>query len=413
MSQEDQPKPGEIVQVKSGLLAHGAKGLAERVLKDLDSQGSWRCQATLHGHTGRVDHLAVNRDGTLLASGGEDGTIRLWRLPEGLLLGAVDAYTGPVIWLNEDGSSLRWEKPAQRVECLEMSQDNQFLLSGGIDGTVRLWTLPSFGPLKTIKVSDRGVTSLALSPDGKLLVTGCGNNMLRLWSLPEGELIKTIETPSSNGNINFISHLVASPDGSLLASGDSGGGVQLWKLPEGNLLSTLQGPHLSINSLSMSPDGRLLAGCGWDEFVYLWTLPEGKLSLLKGHNRRSSDGKLSHITNLTMNLSGELLASAGGRDSTVRLWRLPAGVALKTLEVHLNPYSNCLVISPNDHLLACSYHQVGTNEYGIHLWQLPEGKALCALEHPDLIGSLAMTPDSRTLISGGGDGTVRLWGSYL
>jgi hypothetical protein len=105
MSQEEQSKPGEMVLAGSGVPAHRPKGdLPSRILTDLqssrpvpapqsqpaelDSSCRWRCRATLlHPH---VSCLAVGLEGSLMASGGFDGTVRLWRLPECSLVGTLD-----------------------------------------------------------------------------------------------------------------------------------------------------------------------------------------------------------------------------------------------------------------------------------------------------------------------------------
>jgi len=79
--------------------------------------------------------------------------------------------------------------------------------------------------------------------------------------------------------------------------------------------------------------------------------------------------------------------------------------------VSVDPSDNVtsLVISPDGRLLVSTGHG---NSNSIRLWRLPDGKALCSLEgHTGWIRALAMTPDSRTLISASEDGTVRLWGS--
>jgi len=78
--------------------------------------------AVLEGHSAAVGCLAVTPDGGLLASGGDglDGTVRLWRLPSGAPAGTLTGHKGD-------------------VRCLAVTPDGGLLASGGRDGTVRLW----------------------------------------------------------------------------------------------------------------------------------------------------------------------------------------------------------------------------------------------------------------------------------
>ncbi|NET31779.1 MAG: hypothetical protein F6K19_07225, partial [Cyanothece sp. SIO1E1] len=74
---------------------------------------------TLAGHSGSVWSVSVSRDGQTIVSGGDDGTVRLWS-PEGEPLKTLAGHSG-------------W------VRSVSVSRDGQTIVSGGDDGTVRLW----------------------------------------------------------------------------------------------------------------------------------------------------------------------------------------------------------------------------------------------------------------------------------
>jgi WD40 repeat protein len=206
---------------------------------------------TLEGHVGSVWALKANPAGTLLASAGQDGIVRLWSPITGTLIKALEGHTEGV-----------WD--------LAVSPDGAFLISGGIDNTVRLWSLPEGELVKTLEASP----PMLISPDGALLITRGpedASKTIELWSLPEGELVKTLEgTPP----------LAISPDGALLASADENDSmtIKLWSLPKGDLITILEGHTTPVQSLVVRPDGALMASGDREGCVRLWSLPQGEFA---------------------------------------------------------------------------------------------------------------------------------------
>jgi WD40 repeat protein len=77
----------------------------------------------LAGHTGVVLSLAITPNGQILASGGQDQTVRLWEVPNGRELA-------------------RWQAHAGGVTALAFDPHGETLASAGADGTLRLWNIP-------------------------------------------------------------------------------------------------------------------------------------------------------------------------------------------------------------------------------------------------------------------------------
>jgi WD40 repeat protein len=283
-----------------------------------DLPGLVRERAVLSGHTGPVTALAFTPDGRWLLSGGEDGTVRLWGLPEGRCLREIHAH------------------PAG-VTAVVTHPDGRQVVSGARDSTLREWELPELRPARTLREENHAALSLALSPDGRLLAAGLDNWMVCLWDLAEGVLRERVR-----GHGAAVSAVAISPDGRLLASASVDQTVRLWDLPDGRFRQMLL-PGEWVTALAFGPDGRLLASAGYDRAVRLWRLPAGEAAgKLEGH--------AGDVTCLAMSPDGRVLVSSG-QDRTVRLWGLPEGRCLRVLQVPTG-ILNCLAVSPDGRLLA-------------------------------------------------------------
>jgi hypothetical protein len=151
-----------------------------------------------------------------------------------------------------------------------------------------------------------------------------------------------------------------------------------------------------VTALAVTPDGKILASGSVDKTVKLWSLPEGKLlATLEGHQ--------NSVFSLAVTPDGKLLAS-GSYDATVKLWSLPKGKLLATLKGHRGSVY-ALAVTPDGKILAS-----GSIDNTVNLWNLPEGNLLATLEgHQNDINALAVTPDGKVLASGSDDDTVKFW----
>ncbi len=113
---------------------------------------------------------------------------------------------------------------------LVFSPDNLTLVSGGSDGTVRLWQTATGTSIATLDAHTSSVSALTFSPDGSVLASA-GNyqikddyyNGLRLWDAKTGKSLSNL-----TGHSQAVTEMLFSPDGSLIASASADGTVWLW-----------------------------------------------------------------------------------------------------------------------------------------------------------------------------------------
>ncbi len=169
---------------------------------------------TFKGHTAKINALVFTQDGKTLASGSDDGTIRIW-----------DTSTGTEI------SSL----PLGKTRTFAFSVDG-IILASGIDRTIQLWDVPTKTQMKTLELEANFVSALAISPDNKILASGSHNGVIHLLHIATGNKLSTLQ-----GHTDTIDSLEFSSDGETLASSSYDGAIFLWDLK--SIANTNQHPQ--------------------------------------------------------------------------------------------------------------------------------------------------------------------------
>lgn len=261
----------------------------------------------LRGHTGVVRSLAYSSDGSILVSGSEDGSIRLWDLN--------NIAADPIAIENGCGQAV------SLVLSVAISPDSRQVAAGCFDGSITLWDArhPMSEPISLKGYTGTQVYSVTFSPDGQHIAADTPRETISVWDVANPNEPPLVLNSQDRG----ITSISFTPDSKSLVSGSFDGTV--WVLsaskpgPPQHVLSPAsakgQGSPKAIYSVAVDPGGRLVAAGGSEDMVMLWDINGSGLPL------KTLPGHTSRITSVAFSPDGQKLASASD-DGTVRLWDL-------------------------------------------------------------------------------------------
>ena len=222
----------------------------------------------LTGHTNTVNVLAFKPGSSILASGSDDDTIRIWDLTWNA-------------WRSRSLRTLRGHK--KDVKAVAWSPDGMMIASGGEDNTVRLWNPDNGSNIAVLRGHQKDVEAVAWSPDGTMLASGSDDKTIRIWDPTDTDAPLYI----LKGHTQSITALAFHPTKSLLASSSIDQTIRLWNPTTGVHRATLTAHKSSVHTIAWNSDGSLLVSGSSDNTIRLWE-PLAAVDV-------TGDGSITHL----------------------------------------------------------------------------------------------------------------------
>ncbi|MGI5243398.1 hypothetical protein [Dactylosporangium sp. CA-139066] len=340
----------------------------------------------LDGHTGGVRAVCpvVVGGRTLLATAGDDGSVRLWDPATGQQQRQLDGHTD---WV--------------RAVCPVVVDGRTLLATASNDGSVRLWD-PATGQQQRQLDGHTGAVR-AVCPvvvDGRTLLATASDAALRLWDPATGQQQRQLD--GHTGWVNGVCPVVV--DGrTLLATAGDDGSVRLWDPATGQQQRQLDGHTGAVRAVCpVVVDGRTLLATASDAALRLWDPATGQ-------QQRQLDGHTDWVrAACPVVVDGRTLLATAGDDGSVRLWDPATGQQQRQLDGHTDwVRAVCPVVVDGRTLLATA-----SDDGSVRLWDPATGQQQRQLDgHTGWVnGVCPVVVDGRTLLAtASNDGSVRLW----
>ncbi len=340
-------------------------------------------KTTLKGHALAVSSAAITADNNTVVSGSLDNTIKIWNLQTGQLKRTLTGHTGV-------------------VDYLSITPDGKYIVSAE-SKNVRIWNLLTGALIRELGNSQT-ISFVKTSQDGQTLVIDGGTQIFKgkptsPYSF-EPDITKylisvyNLKTGTLKNRLvhdNALSKVEMSKSGNILVSGDKTGKLNIWNLKNGTLQKTLTGHESEIKSIAISPDEKTIASTEDNRQIKIWDLISGKLkSTFTGHNIQSYE-----FVRVLIPDNSTLMSWNASTNSDVKMWNLRTG-ELKNIAPNNN---NSYLDSNLDFIKISSDGQklITKNKDNLQTWELATGELKNSIEIQGDI--LAFSPNDLILVT--------------
>ena len=330
--------------------------------------------SVMRGHTSFIFGGAFSPDGQHLVTASDDGTARVWR---------VDGLGQPLVLQGDAG----------KVLFATFSPDGRFVITTSSDGTARIWSATGGGKTIVLRGHTGAVRSAFFSPDGSRVITRGDDRTARLWSV-DGADLATARAPNGETTIRDAAF---APDG-MLVLGTAGNVAFVWHADRPGDPIALRGHTDQINSAAFSADGTRVVSASRDSTVRIWRADgSGDPLVLRGPQPGFGSARFS--------ADGSRVLATGGAGS-ITVW--PASGTGQPV-VHRSP-DDVMSLSLSTDGSRMATVADARNFQIARIWRTDKDEPPTILAgHDGRVYFAAFNADGNRVVTGGTDGTVRVW----
>ena len=342
-----------------------------------------------------LDALAITKDGKRFVTGGWDGTARIW-----------DRESGQILHTLKHGG--------EYVHAVAFSPDGRFLATGSNDaaGFIQIWDTATGQRVRVIKGHEDAVLSIAYSKDGSRLLSSSYDKTARLWDVAAGKEVRKFA-----GHTWWVWSAAFSADERRVVTSGQDGTAIVWDVVSDKRSPAFTGHRGPVFSAAFSPDGKQVVTAGYDRRVLAWSpddvkpfdykkLAEGSSVALA--NFRTFEGHTDAVRSVSFSPDGSLLLSSS-QDNTVRVWDFATVQALKTFRGHGGRVQAAAFLSDGKRILSASH------DHTVFEWSIAGYEEIRTLKgrvldgHADAVLAAAYSQDQTQVITASRDRTARTW----
>ncbi|MCA9155142.1 MAG: WD40 repeat domain-containing protein, partial [Planctomycetales bacterium] len=299
------------------------------------------------------------------------------------------------------------------VAALAVSPDGQFVLSGGTDKRIRLWSLAADAvneqPVREFVGSTEAITSLAIARDGSRVIAATADGQVSVWPFvsppAEGQPVdpaKPVESVLSIPHETVVHGVSVSADNLKLATTAEDGVTRVWELVSGRLLQRFVGHAKAALDVAFAPDNKTLVSVGADGQGRIETLATLRTVVSTNLVNEGESPVVSPITQFAYytNASQAVTANAANR---IQLWTVDNGQSVREFVGFEAGVTALAARADGTHLIAA------TADQKLSQWNLGNAELMTQFTVPGVVRSLRYSADNQRLLAAFDDGMLRVY----
>ena len=286
-----------------------------------------------------------------------------------------------------------------------MVGDGRYAVTADASGTLRVWNAVDGAAIDVLPGTQPGLTAASMKAAATtVLMATADNRIVARSAFPEWQMTAALGGSEDGGESVFVDRVVSlafSPDGSMLAAGGGeasrSGQLTIWNVADATLVREFPDAHSdTVYGLEFSADGKFLASAAADKFVKVFNVASGEFV-------RAFEGHTHHVMDVSWKGDGTALASAGA-DNAIKVWNVETGEQSRTIATYTRQVTSLQFVGLQDLFVSSS----GDKRVFFHT--ASNGQPAREFKgNTDYVYRAATTPDGKLVVSGGEDGSVRVW----